>query len=123
MRVTLQCDLAEQVLLDDFDSLHPYRFQYCQEQGDHGAPGGLLFEDPQNEYRLIFLYLQEFLVQVAEVDALRAEGEAYGRRLEQAVPGSLTHRVAGAIHGFFGRFDGSGRSAAAMALIARRLAQ
>lgn len=58
-----------------------------------------------------------------DLDPLRAEGEAYGWRLVEAVPGSVVRRYDGVAHGFLTHTDEGGRSAAALRFVGLRLSQ
>ncbi len=59
----------------------------------------------------------------ADLDPLRAEGEAYGWRLVEAVPGSVVRRYDGLAHGFLTHSDEGGRAADALRFVAVRLKQ
>jgi acetyl esterase len=61
------------------------------------------------------------LIQTAEYDPLRDEGEEYGRRLDAAGVGVTVHRYDGMIHGFLGLRELVPESDAAMTEIVRFL--
>jgi len=59
----------------------------------------------------------------ADLDPLRTEGEAYGWRLVETVPGSVVRRYDGVAHGFLTHTDEGGKAAAALRFIGLRLRQ
>jgi acetyl esterase len=94
--------------------------------GQHYLPEGTDPKDPLASpiYTSDLADLPSALVITAEFDPLRDEGEAYGKRLEQAGVPVTTSRYDGMVHGFFsmtGVLD-AGRHAMAEAAAAVRLA-
>ena len=94
--------------------------------GQHYLPEGTDPKDPLASpiYTSDMADLPSALVITAEFDPLRDEGEAYGKRLEQAGVPVTTSRYDGMVHGFFsmtGVLD-AGRQAMAEAAAAVQLA-
>ena len=94
--------------------------------GQHYLPEGTDPKDPLASpiYTSDLADLPSALVITAEFDPLRDEGEAYGKRLEQAGVPVTTSRYDGMVHGFFsmtGVLD-AGRQAMAEAAAAVQLA-
>ena len=66
LRLPLQRDFAEQILLRHHHRLHPHHLQDGQKQRDHGAAGALPLEDAQDEDRLVLARLEELVAEVAD---------------------------------------------------------
>jgi acetyl esterase len=94
--------------------------------GNHYLPGGTDPKDPTASpiYTPDLAGVAPALVITAEFDPLRDEGEAYGKRLEQAGVPVTTSRYDGMVHGFFSMSSmlDAGRHAVAEAAAALRLA-